>query len=129
MPLKGSGSRGVEKTVMFGSRIEFLRGLVRALPEPDRSAPVRAAQVARRLPVAARSAQRLIWLKHDCKLGEVEAAHEDQRPGAEVGRICDGMRESITGFAEHDRPQAGRQFELGTRQLVNAKLGRHLASD
>jgi HD-GYP domain-containing protein (c-di-GMP phosphodiesterase class II) len=40
--------------VMYGSRREILAGIVRALPEPERAAPVRAMQVARRLPRAAR---------------------------------------------------------------------------
>jgi HD-GYP domain-containing protein (c-di-GMP phosphodiesterase class II) len=41
--------------VMFGSRAELVRGLMRALAQPDRPAPVRAAQMARRLPRAVRS--------------------------------------------------------------------------
>jgi HD-GYP domain-containing protein (c-di-GMP phosphodiesterase class II) len=41
--------------VMFGSRFELMRGVMRALPEPDRAAPVRMAQIARRLPMAGRS--------------------------------------------------------------------------
>lgn len=40
--------------VMFGSGREALTGLLRALPQPDRAAPVRALQVARRLPKMAR---------------------------------------------------------------------------
>ena len=40
--------------VLYGSRREVLAGLVRALPEPARAAPVRAFQVARRLPRVAR---------------------------------------------------------------------------
>ena len=40
--------------VMFGSRREALLGLLRALPEPGRAAPVRAAQVVRALPRLAR---------------------------------------------------------------------------
>ena len=54
----GGDLYGEYMPVMFGSRIQFLGGLMRALPEPDRSAPVRAVQVARRLPLAARKAQR-----------------------------------------------------------------------
>ena len=48
--------------VMFGSRTQFLRGLMRALPEPDRSAPVRAAQMARRLPSARGATRHLVTL-------------------------------------------------------------------
>lgn len=40
--------------VMFGSGREAFSGLLRALPQPDRAAPVRALQVARRLPKMAR---------------------------------------------------------------------------
>jgi HD-GYP domain-containing protein (c-di-GMP phosphodiesterase class II) len=40
--------------VMYGSGREVLSGLVRALPQPDRAAPVRAFQVARGLPRMAR---------------------------------------------------------------------------
>ena len=40
--------------VMYGSGREVLSGLLRALPEPDRAAPVRAFQVARGLPKLAR---------------------------------------------------------------------------
>lgn len=40
--------------VLYGSRREIMGGIVRALPDPGRAAPVRALQVARRLPRAAR---------------------------------------------------------------------------
>jgi HD-GYP domain-containing protein (c-di-GMP phosphodiesterase class II) len=40
--------------VLYGSRREILAGIVRALPEPDRAVPVRAMQIARRLPRVAR---------------------------------------------------------------------------
>jgi hypothetical protein len=40
--------------VLYGSRREILAGIIRALPEPERAAPVRAVQIARRLPRAAR---------------------------------------------------------------------------
>lgn len=40
--------------VRYGSRREVFTGIVRALPEPDSPRPLRAAQVARRLPKAAR---------------------------------------------------------------------------
>jgi HD-GYP domain-containing protein (c-di-GMP phosphodiesterase class II) len=55
--------------VMFGSRPELLRGLIRALAEPDRAAPVRAAQIARRLPLAARS--QAGHLASICEVGEM----------------------------------------------------------
>jgi HD-GYP domain-containing protein (c-di-GMP phosphodiesterase class II) len=42
--------------LMYGSAREVLTGLVRALPDPDRPAPVRALQTARRLPRMARGA-------------------------------------------------------------------------
>jgi hypothetical protein len=38
----------------FGSQREMLAGVIRALPDPDSSAPARAIQIARRLPKAAR---------------------------------------------------------------------------
>jgi HD-GYP domain-containing protein (c-di-GMP phosphodiesterase class II)/DNA-binding CsgD family transcriptional regulator len=41
--------------VFFGSQREILAGVVRALPDPESSAPARAIQIARRLPKAARS--------------------------------------------------------------------------
>ncbi len=41
--------------VRYGSSREFFIGLLRALPEPDRAAPVRAVQTARRLPRVARA--------------------------------------------------------------------------
>lgn len=40
--------------VMYGTRREVMTGIVRALPDPGRAAPVRALQAARRLPRAAR---------------------------------------------------------------------------
>jgi HD-GYP domain-containing protein (c-di-GMP phosphodiesterase class II) len=40
--------------VVYGSRREVLTGLVRALPEPESAGPVRAIQIARRLPRMAR---------------------------------------------------------------------------
>ncbi len=41
--------------VMYGSQREIVSGIVRSLPDPERSSPVRALQVARRLPRAART--------------------------------------------------------------------------
>ena len=56
---------------LFGSQREMLAGVVRALPDPDRSAPVRAVQVARRLPKAARSNRpHMVAL---CEVGEMLA--------------------------------------------------------
>jgi HD-GYP domain-containing protein (c-di-GMP phosphodiesterase class II) len=43
--------------VLFGSQRELLAGVVRALPDPDSAAPVRAIQVARRLPRAAKESK------------------------------------------------------------------------
>jgi HD-GYP domain-containing protein (c-di-GMP phosphodiesterase class II) len=43
--------------VVYGSQREVLAGLVRALPEPGRAVPVRAIQIARRLPRMARRAR------------------------------------------------------------------------
>jgi HD-GYP domain-containing protein (c-di-GMP phosphodiesterase class II) len=39
---------------MFGSQREMMAGVMRALPDPSRTAPVRVAQIARRLPRAAK---------------------------------------------------------------------------
>jgi HD-GYP domain-containing protein (c-di-GMP phosphodiesterase class II) len=55
--------------VMFGSRSELVRGLMRALAQPDRPAPVRAAQIARRLPRALRS--QAGHLASICEVGEM----------------------------------------------------------
>jgi HD-GYP domain-containing protein (c-di-GMP phosphodiesterase class II) len=55
--------------VMFGSRPELLRGLMRALADPERSLPVRAGQIARRLPRAARS--QAMHLASICEVGEM----------------------------------------------------------
>jgi HD-GYP domain-containing protein (c-di-GMP phosphodiesterase class II) len=46
--------------VMYGSGREVLLGLLRALPQPDRAAPVRAFQIARGLPRLAREQRREI---------------------------------------------------------------------
>ncbi len=55
--------------VMFGSRPELLRGLMRALAPPDRPAAARAAHVARRLPAALRGhARHLVAV---CEVGEM----------------------------------------------------------
>ena len=43
--------------VMFGSPRELLAGVIRSLPDPARAAPIRAAQIARRLPRAARGSK------------------------------------------------------------------------
>lgn len=55
--------------VMFGSRPELLRGLMRAVAPPDRPAAVRAARVARRLPAAVRTHPR--HLVAVCEVGEM----------------------------------------------------------
>jgi HD-GYP domain-containing protein (c-di-GMP phosphodiesterase class II) len=55
--------------VMFGSRSELVRGLMRALAQPERPAPVRAAQIARRLPRAVRSQGG--HLASICEVGEM----------------------------------------------------------
>jgi HD-GYP domain-containing protein (c-di-GMP phosphodiesterase class II) len=57
--------------VIFGSQREFLAAAVRALPDPDRAAPARALQVARRLPKAARYGRpHMVAL---CEVGEMLA--------------------------------------------------------
>jgi HD-GYP domain-containing protein (c-di-GMP phosphodiesterase class II) len=57
--------------VLFGSQREILGGIVRALPDPDSAAPVRAIQIARRLPKAGRSSKpHLVAL---CEVGEMLA--------------------------------------------------------
>ncbi|MGH3132231.1 MAG: HD domain-containing phosphohydrolase [Gaiellaceae bacterium] len=50
----GGGATTHFVPVMFGSPREMMAGVMRALPDPARSAPVQAAQIARRLPRAAR---------------------------------------------------------------------------
>jgi HD-GYP domain-containing protein (c-di-GMP phosphodiesterase class II) len=55
--------------VMFGARPELVRGLMRALAEPDRAATVRAAQIARRLPRAVRG--QAVHLASICEVGEM----------------------------------------------------------
>jgi HD-GYP domain-containing protein (c-di-GMP phosphodiesterase class II) len=65
-----AGDLHVEYTpVMFGSRAELVRGLMRALAQPERPAPVRAAQIARRLPRAVRSQGG--HLASICEVGEM----------------------------------------------------------
>ena len=57
--------------VMFGSQRELLAAVVRALPDPDSAAPVRAIQIARRLPKAAKySKPHMVAL---CEVGEMLA--------------------------------------------------------
>jgi hypothetical protein len=57
--------------VLFGSQREILTGVVRALPDPESSAPGRAIQIARRLPKAARSNKpHMVAL---CEVGEMLA--------------------------------------------------------
>ena len=57
--------------VFFGSQREMLAAVVRALPDPENSAPVRALQIARRLPKAARSSKpHMVAL---CEVGEMLA--------------------------------------------------------
>jgi HD-GYP domain-containing protein (c-di-GMP phosphodiesterase class II) len=57
--------------VLFGSRQDGLRALLRVLGEPGRSAAVRAAQTARRLPVAAR--RHPVHLLTICEVGRMLA--------------------------------------------------------
>ena len=66
------GSRNELVPVTFGSRREQLGGLLRALPEPGRAAPVRALQFARRLPKASR--ERDPHLAAVCEVAEMLAA-------------------------------------------------------
>jgi HD-GYP domain-containing protein (c-di-GMP phosphodiesterase class II) len=57
--------------VFFGSQRDILAGVVRALPDPESSAPARAIQVARRLPRAARNNKpHMVAL---CEVGEMLA--------------------------------------------------------
>ena len=58
--------------VFYGSQREMLAGVVRSLPDPERSAPVRAVQIARRLPSAARSSKP--HMAAQCEVGEMLAA-------------------------------------------------------
>jgi HD-GYP domain-containing protein (c-di-GMP phosphodiesterase class II) len=55
--------------VMFGSPSEVLRGLMRALADQGRAPPVRAAQIAHRLPMAARSHPR--HMAAICEVGQM----------------------------------------------------------
>jgi HD-GYP domain-containing protein (c-di-GMP phosphodiesterase class II) len=68
--------------VMFGSRAQLVRGLVRALPEPDRAAPVRAAQAARRLPRAVRS--QAGHLASICEVGQMLTERLGLPPGVQA---------------------------------------------
>jgi HD-GYP domain-containing protein (c-di-GMP phosphodiesterase class II)/DNA-binding CsgD family transcriptional regulator len=57
--------------VLFGSQREIVAGIVRALPDPESSAPLRAIQIARRLPKAARGSKpHMVAL---CEVGEMLA--------------------------------------------------------
>jgi hypothetical protein len=56
---------------LFGSQREMLAGVVRSLPDPDSAAPVRAIQIARRLPRAAKGSKpHMVAL---CEVGEMLA--------------------------------------------------------
>jgi HD-GYP domain-containing protein (c-di-GMP phosphodiesterase class II) len=57
--------------VFYGSRREMLAGVVRAVPDPESSAPVRAIQIAGRLPKAARSSKP--HMVAQCEVGEMLA--------------------------------------------------------
>jgi hypothetical protein len=57
--------------VFFGSQREMLAGVLRSLPDPESSAPVRAIQIARRLPKAARSSKP--HMAAQCEVGEMLA--------------------------------------------------------
>ncbi len=57
--------------LFYGSQREILAGVVRALPNPEDSAPVRAIQIARRLPKAARSSK--AHMVAQCEVGEMLA--------------------------------------------------------
>ena len=57
--------------VLFGSQRELLAGILRSLPDPDSAAPVRAIQIARRLPRAAKGSKpHMVAL---CEVGEMLA--------------------------------------------------------
>jgi hypothetical protein len=55
--------------VMFGSRAEVMRGIMRALATPDSSGPARAAQIARGLPKAVKGHQRHVVAL--CEVGQM----------------------------------------------------------
>jgi len=57
--------------VMFGSQREMLGSIVRSLPDPDSAAPVRAIQIARRLPRAAKGSKS--HMAAICEVGEMLA--------------------------------------------------------
>ena len=57
--------------VMFGSQREMLAGIVRSLPDTDGAGPVRAIQVARRLPRAAKGSKP--HMVPICEVGEMLA--------------------------------------------------------
>ena len=60
---------------------------------------------------APRGAQRLVGLQHDRELGQVEAADEYQRAGAELGGIRLGMREGVADLAQGHQAKPRRQIE------------------
>jgi HD-GYP domain-containing protein (c-di-GMP phosphodiesterase class II) len=66
------GTRSQLVPVTFGSRREMLGGLLRALPDPGRTAPTRAIQVARRLPKA--TSERDPHLAALCEVAQMLAA-------------------------------------------------------
>ena len=75
--------------VMFGSRTEILRGLMRAVAPPEQPAAARAVRIARRLPAAARSHSG--HLAAICEVGEMLTDRLGLPPS---------MRDLFAGFTE-----------------------------
>ena len=69
---------------------------------------------------APRGAQRLVRLKHDGELGEIEAAHIGQRSGTLLGRDLDRMREGIAHLAQ------GHQRDTAAADRVLPRMARGL---
>ena len=77
--------------VMYGSGLQVLTGIIRALPDPESAGPVRAVQVARRFPKMVR------WI------GEVAASSASEQ-SAEV-RMTGSLADRLVGTA---RPKVDR---------------------
>jgi HD-GYP domain-containing protein (c-di-GMP phosphodiesterase class II) len=109
---------------MYGSAGEMLTGLLRALPDPGRSAPVRALQTARRLPRMARETRPA--LTAGCEVAGM-LADQTGAPGSVSGLLAH-LTERWDGQSPLRRAK-GEQIPLPMRIVhvaTDAALQRHL---
>ena len=79
---------------------------------------------------AARGRERLFGLQHDGELGEIEAADENQRSGAQLRGMGAGVGEGVADLAQRHQPEWRRQIEGARTGLPcpAALLQRHFRS-